>query len=67
MRELSVPDVSGAPEVQELWMKSPRQRFMFAVQNLFFTLEYIADCIKPLTPLEVPVWKVTHGKPKSAV
>jgi hypothetical protein len=67
VRELAVPDVSDTPEVLELWTENPRQHFMFAVQNLFLTFEFIADRIVPLTPLEVPVWKVTHGKPKSAV
>jgi hypothetical protein len=65
--ELAVPDVSSAPDVRSLWAKSTRQRFMFAFQLLFFTLEFIADRIEPLTPLKLPGWKITHGKPNSAV
>jgi hypothetical protein len=63
VRQLVLPDVSDVPELQAMLKANPRQHFMFAVDNLFFTLEFIANRLEPLKPLALPTFKVSksHG------
>jgi len=58
VKKLVIPDTSDLPEVHAFYSETSRRYYMFAVDNLFFTLEYIADHLKPLKAIELPVFKV---------
>lgn len=60
VKKLGIPNLESVPDVLVAIENSPRERFMMAVDHLFFSLEWMIGRITRLPLQKLPDWKVTR-------
>lgn len=61
--KLPLPDMGTVPEEFAEIRANPRRHFQMAVDNLFFTLDWVTGNVARMTKQHVPTWKVEKHKP----